>query len=133
MAATWEAIGSRSVKSAQAATEAAPTDEADGMSLVGVAAITFRLEADEGQTIGADTGQVDVYLYDAGAWAESPAITIQVPAGSLGARRINLATVVIDNARGRLAPIANGINVTGGGVTLYALATAPGHSGQIPV
>ena len=137
MAATWTLLGKRSIKSTQAATEAAPSLPAEGMDLTGVGAVTFRLEADVGQTINADVGQVDIYTYDEGGWAEAPGISIQVPAGSSGARRVTLHTAIIDNPRGRLAPIANGVSVSAGGVTIYALATSasPGWNwtGQEPI
>ena len=125
MAATWASIGPRSVSSIQATTEAAPSVATDGMLLEAVAAVTVWLEADAGQTISADVGQVDVYQHDIGAWGAAPALVLQVPPGSSGHRRVQLGTVRIDNPRGRLACIANGVSVSSGGVTVYIVATSP--------
>jgi hypothetical protein len=133
MAATWAPIPgcSRSVTSTQAKTEAAPTASTDGQDLTSIAALTFWLDAGEGQTITADAGQVDIYLRD-GEWGLSPGNKIQIPTGSAGQRRVQLATVLIDNPRGRLAVIANGIMASGATVTLEQRATLNSYLGPVP-
>jgi hypothetical protein len=127
VAATWTSLGVRSVRSQQAATEAgpAPTDASGGigLSLTEVAGITFWLDAGEGQTISADVGQVDVYQHDGGLWGDAPLLVLPVPPGSATRRRVQLGTVRVENPRGRLAPIANGLSVSGSSVTIDALVT----------
>lgn len=129
MAATWVRVGAnRSVVSVQATTEAAPTVSTDGIALDGIGAISIWLEADPGQTLSG-TGQLDVYVYDAmvGAWALAPLIPFGVPSGAAGKQRVVLGSVVIDNPRGRIAPIANGVGVSAGGLTLYICCTSNWH------
>jgi hypothetical protein len=131
VAATWTASG-RSVSSVQAGTEAAPTLSTDGLDLTGIHAVTVWLDAGAGQTITSDAGQVDLYQRDSGLWAVAPAVVMPVPPGSSGLRRVQLGTVRIDNPRGRLAPIANGVTVSGASLTIEALVTAVSHLGGIP-
>lgn len=127
MAATWTLLGSFSVTSTQAATEAAPTLSTDGLSIDGVMALTVWLDAGSGQTISNDVGQCDIYIYDNAVWGIAPAIVLQVPPGSTGKRRVQLGSVSIENRRGRLAPICNGVVVSGANVTVDVLATLDGR------
>jgi hypothetical protein len=130
--ASWTVIASRSVRSVQAKTEDAPADARDGLNLDGVASVSFWLDAGEGETISADAGQFDVYAYDSGVWGLSPLLVLAVPPGAAGQRRVQLGTVLIDNPRGRLAPVANAIEASGATVILEALATGYGHGARFP-
>lgn len=130
MAATWEEMGVRSVRSIQALTEAppGPTDASAGVGMVldSLGAITFWLDAGAGETITGDVGSVDIYTHDADLWGYAPALTLFVPAGSSGKRRIQLGTVPILNPRGRLAFFANAISASNAVVAIDALATDRG-------
>jgi hypothetical protein len=123
MAATWSLLDSVSVRSTQAATEAAPTLDTDGLPLNGVMAITVWLDAGAGQTISSDAGQADIYVFDPDLWGPAPALVLAVPPGSSGQRRVLLGTVSIDNQRGRVAPILNGVTVSGASATVDVLVT----------
>lgn len=123
MAASWTQIDTISVRSTQAATESAPTLDADGMPLANVMAITVWLDAGAGQTITSDAGQADIYVFDVGLWGPAPTLVLAVPPGSSGQRRIPLGTVTIDNQRGRVAPILNGVTISGASATVDVLAT----------
>jgi hypothetical protein len=130
MAATWQALGPRSVRSVQALTEAPPgpldSNEGVGIVLDQIGAITFWLDAGDGQTITADVGQVDIHVHDADLWGIAPLLTLQVPPGSANKRRVQLGTVPIQNPRGRLAFFANGLSASGSVVAIDALATNVG-------
>lgn len=125
MAATWTLVngGPFSTLSVQIGTESAPTLSTEGMNLDGVMALTVWLDAGSGQTITADVGQADIYVYDNAIWGLAPAIVLSVPPGSSGKRRIQLGTLTVDNQRGRLAPILNGVTVSGATATVEILVT----------
>lgn len=123
MAATWTLVDAVSVTSTQIASEAAPTLDADGMPLEGVMALTVWLDAGSGQTITSDAGQADIYIFDKSLWGLAPSIVLSVPPGSSGKRRVQLGTVAVDNQRGRVAPILNGVTVSGANATLDVLVT----------
>jgi hypothetical protein len=97
------------------------------MDLSSLAAVTFWLDAGEGETITADTGQVDIYVYDHDLWGAALLLTLAVPPGATGLRRVQLGTVPIDNQRGRIAPIANGLSASGATVIIEALVTKYGY------
>jgi hypothetical protein len=123
VAATWVRISDRSFKSVQATTESAPSGAADGLNLTNVHAITFWLEADSGQTLSG-AGDVDIYAYTSSTdWGLAPLLVFDVPATAASKRRVVLGTVAIDNPIGRLAMIANGVTVSSGGVTIYAMCS----------
>lgn len=128
--ATWTPLDARSVRSVQSLTETppAPTDanEDIGMVLDSLGAITFWLDAGAGETITADSGQVDIYTHDAALWGYAPALTLVVPMGSSGKRRVQLGTVPILNPRGRLAFFTNGLSASNTVVAIDALATDRG-------
>ena len=130
MAATWEALGQRSVRSVQALTEPgpAPTDASEGVGLIidSVAGVAFYLDAGDGYTLTGDGGQVDVYIHDAGLWAAAPDLTMLVPTGSSGKRRVLLGVRQLVVQRGRVAMYANGVQSGNTVVALDALATSPG-------
>jgi hypothetical protein len=128
--ATWTPLENRSVRSIQGLTETPPaptdTNEGVGMVLDSLGAITFWLDAGDGETITADTGTVDIYTHDAGLWGYAPALTLWVPAGSSGKRRVQLGTVPVLNPRGRLAFYTNGVSASNAAVAIDALATDRG-------
>ena len=123
-------MGERSVRSVQALTEAPPgvLDAAAGVGMVldSIGAITFWLDAGLGETITGDTGQVDIYTHDADLWGYAPALTLFVPTGSSGKRRVQLGTIPILNPRGRVAFFTNGLSASGSLVAIDALATDRG-------
>ena len=123
MAAVWTQIAHRSASGVMAATETAPSAATDGVNLTSVGGLTFYLEADEGQTINADTGQLDLYVFDFGSWKLAPALTLPIPPNSAGNRRILVGSVLVDNPRGRVAAICNGVGLSGGSATVYIGAT----------
>jgi hypothetical protein len=123
MGATWLPLDSISVQSVQAGTEARPTAAADGMPLAAVIAVTVWLDAGQGQTITSDAGQADWYVYDNGAWGLAALEPLAVPPHAAGERRVSLGTVPIGNQRGRLAPILNGVTLSGATATLDILVT----------
>lgn len=123
MAATWTLLDAVSVTSTQIATESAPTLSTDGMPLNGVMALTVWLDAGAGQTITSDAGQADIYVFDNALWGLAPSIVLSVPPGSSGKRRVQLGTVSVDNQRGRVAPILNGVTVSGANATMDVLVT----------
>lgn len=96
MAATWTPLGDRSVRSVQALTEAppAPTDASEGVGMVidFVGAVAVWLDAGDGYTITADAGQVDILFHDAGLWGFAPELSLPVPPGSAGKRRVLLGS-----------------------------------------
>lgn len=123
MAASWALLDACSVTSTQAATEAAPTLATDGMRLDNVMALTVWLDAGAGQTVTSDAGQADIYVFDNSLWGVAPGIVLSVPPGSSGKRRVQLGTIGVDNQRGRVAPILNGVTVSGASATVEVLAT----------
>lgn len=130
MAATWTDLGERSVRSVQGLTETppGPTDPSAGVGMVldSIGAITFWLDAGAGETITADSGRVDIYTHDADLWGYAPALTLFVPAGSAGQRRVQLGTIPILNPRGRVAFFTNGVVASNAVVAIDALATDRG-------
>jgi len=123
MAATWSALNEISVTSTQSGTEGAPTDSADGIRLDGVMAITVWLDAGSGETITSEAGQADLYVYDNGAWGLAGTAPLLVPPHSAGVQRVSLGTIVIENQRGRLAAILNGVTVSGSTAQVDIMAT----------
>ena len=132
--ATWESVAERSVASQQAGTETPPAADAarEGIDLTGIASITFWVDAGAGETITADTGQLDLYQHDGGLWGCVPASVQPIPPGASGNRRVQIGTVVISNPRGWLAAFANGISVSGASLSVEMRVTKNGHLGGIP-
>lgn len=110
--------------SVQIATEAAPTLSTEGVSIQDVIAITVWLDAGAGQTITSDAGQADIYVFDNSIWGSAPYLVLAVPPGSSGLRRVQLGTVMVDNRRGRVAPILNGVTVSGASAIVDVLVTS---------
>lgn len=127
MAATWTALGNRSVRSVQALTESPPAAldaSADvGLVLDSIRGISFWLDAGDGYTITADAGKVDIYFHDADLWGYAPTLSLAVPVGSSGKRRVLLGMVPINNPRGRLAFFTNGIQAGNTSVAIDAIAS----------
>ena len=123
MAATWTPLDSQSATSVQSATESAPVSANDGIDLRNVIAVTVWLDAGSGQTITSDAGQVDMYWYDNGSWGLAPVLPLQVPPHAAGQQRVSLGTFAWDNPRGKLAPILNGVTVSGSTATLDVLVS----------
>lgn len=127
--AVWTLIGLRSVSSVQAGTEAAPVASTDGMLLDAVAALTVWLDAGQGQTITSDLGQADIYVYDNGAWGVAPFLVLQVPPNATGKQRVQLGTIPVENPRGRVAPLLNGVSFSGASAIVEVLASMPNPRG----
>lgn len=121
--ATWSLVDAISATSTQLGTENAPTLSSDGVPLDNILAVTVYLDAGSGQTITSDVGQADLYQFDNGAWALAPLAPLAVPPHAAGQRRVSLGTIAIENQRGRLAPILNGVLVSGANATLDILVT----------
>jgi hypothetical protein len=128
--ATWTTIladGDRAsvIRSVQAATESAPSSADDGLSLFGMAGFTMMVECDPGQSFGSG-GQLDLYHLDPKVglpWSLLADREINVPPSVIGLQRFTLVFDVV-RTRGRVAFAANGLVLTGGGVTLTIL---PGY------
>ena len=119
--ALWFFLSERSMKSVQAPTGSPPTSPDDGFDLLGVHAFTVTSECEPGQAFtGPVAGQYDLYLYDenVGEWSLVPGLEQVIPAVAAG---LNRFTMIFDvqNARGRIAFVTNGIGVTGGNITTY--------------
>lgn len=123
MAASWTRLDSISVTSVQAGTEAAPALADDGMPLANVMAVTVWLDAGLGQTITSDAGQADIYVFDNGGWGLAATAPMSVPPHSAGLQRVSLGTIVVENQRGRIAPILNGVTVSGASASVDVMAT----------
>jgi hypothetical protein len=132
MAATWDVIvgHQRSVRSLQALTEAppGPLDASEGVGFVidEVGTVTFYIDAGDGHTITADVGEVEVHVHDVGLWAFAPDMTLAVPAGSAGKRRVVLGTRSAPHARGRMAMFAKGIQASNSVVAIDAVLSNVG-------
>jgi hypothetical protein len=109
------------VRSVQAATEAAPTTADEGLSLLKVKGFTLMVECDAGKVFGSVAGQLDLYHLDplvGVPWSPLVDRQIIVPPSAIGLQRFTLLFDVV-RSRGRIAYIANGLDVgVGGGVTL---------------
>lgn len=122
--ATWVTLTDKATRSVQSATDTPPTTANEGFPILGMRAVGVTVECDAGQTFLAATGGLDLYLWDdlIGAWSYVLYQTITIPPEAVGKRRFT-TVVQIANARGRLAFIANGLSLTGGGITNYFLPT----------
>lgn len=120
MAAVWSQIGERGVKCTQAATESAPSDGDLGLPLLSLSGFALTVECDEGETFASSAGQLDLYIYDdnVGGWSLVPNQVLFIPPEATGLRRFMIG-VPLGTSRGRLAFICNGLDLTGGGVTMY--------------
>jgi hypothetical protein len=134
MAATWVSLsnsrylGERAIQSVQAATEAAPAQASEGFPLDGAGGFTLTLECDAGQSFAGVEGQLDLYQFDqisGTPWSVVLDRELTIPPSAVGLRRFTILFTVA-SARGRIAYIANGLNLTGGGITLtFAPAAGP--------
>ena len=130
--ASWSPIDGapRSVRTVQALTETppGPLDTAEGIGLVldEVGVISFYLDAGDGYTLTSEAGSVDIHVHDAGLWAFCPELSLSVPLGSAGKRRVLLGTRATPQARGRLAMFANGIQAGNTVVAIDAIASDKG-------
>lgn len=119
MAATWTKIAPYSSKAAQATTEDAPALATEGVDLTPCAGLNLYAEADEGQTF---TGSGDFvgFMYDPlCGWSRASELDVSIVAADAGNRRVFLGAFPVSAPRGRMAHAANGVGVSGGGVTLY--------------
>ena len=127
MAATWTPLWTRSVRSTQIATEAAPTLATEGMLVTGVIAVALAVHAPQGQTF-TGSGYMRGYSYHGilGLW---------LPQGDADRDlvwRAGLAdalfpSIPVDQAAGRIAWICDGVGLSGGTtITLEMLAYGPG-------
>lgn len=133
MAVTWTKIGERSVKATgMVTTEAAPTLATDGMDVAGMGSFSLTLECDVGQTFSSAAGQLDVYWFDPliATWSYVGNAFQQIPPEAAGKRRFTLV-LDVQNARGRIALIPNGVVVSAGGLTEYyapVVSAVPGRA-----
>ena len=123
MAASWTRLDSISVTSVQLPTESAPTLSSDGMPKEAVIAVTLILDAGPGQIILSEAGEIEIYEYDNGQWADAPTMRVLIPPGSAGKQRVSIGCFPVENRRGRMAPICTALEVTGATVILDVLAT----------
>lgn len=126
--ATWVKVSgsNRSTQSVQATTESAPTLGTDGFDLNGVGGFTIHVACDSGQTFnGAVVEAFRAYRYSwiTGLWGRSPEHDLDITTDHTGSRVIVFDAWTVSNPRGRLAHVANGVVVTGGGLTLTYEAT----------
>jgi hypothetical protein len=105
----------------------------EGAQLEGCDAVTIWIATEPGQSFSGENGQVDIWQYDVGEWGVAPALSLLVPPGSTGKSRVQLGTMLIDNPRGRLAPICNGIQVTAGNVLVDVLFSYARNAGKVPI
>lgn len=121
MAAVWTAISGRSTKGVMAATDTAPTGAEDGLNLSDVAGFSIHVELEAGQTITAAAGGLKAYLFDpiVGFWSRTPELDVSFASSDVGERRVSRTGYTVSSPRGRLAHIASGMTVSGGGVTVY--------------
>jgi hypothetical protein len=126
--ATWALLPSmgRSSVSVQAASESAP-GATDGCNLNDVGGFDLVLEADNGETFSG-TGKLDAYRqHDAAVgWAYSPSSTIDLATltpSIAGQRRFSVEGWTVANPRGAIAHVANGVGVSGGGITVRYYCT----------
>lgn len=117
--ATWTRVARNSVSSVQATTETAPSTESDvGMDLDQVGAFDVQFECDSGQTFTSTDGTFEAYrLHDDGLWSRHYSNDVVLTADDISRRKFS-RKFTVDNPRGRIAHIAVGIVVSGGGITL---------------
>lgn len=130
MAAIWSKVrpGGRSVRSLQAATEAAPVSPSDGLLLEGVAGFHVFASCEAGQSFTGTLGRFLAYLYDAdaGGWGKAEDdLDLIVKPTQVGERIIAFPGFVVHSPASRIAHVASGIQVSGGQITLLYRATTP--------
>jgi hypothetical protein len=91
-----------------------------------IPSISFWLDAGDGYTITTDEGMVDIFIHDVGLWGKAPDLSLPVPPGSAGQRRVLLGTRYVINPRGRIAMFTNGIVSGNTSVALDAIASNVG-------
>lgn len=123
MAATWVVLGSRSRRSVQLLTEAAPASAADGVPLDDVASIKVVVHAPVGQTFTA-TGSLLGYVYSNGVWVRDSNADIDFSYAS-GLQDGGLGPALpVSSRRDRFALIASAVGLSGAGtqITLEMMA-----------
>jgi hypothetical protein len=124
--ATWVRTGGRTVVGKEATTDSAPAHGSmDGVNLNDVAGFSLTVECDNGQTFSGAGGSLLAYFDDdalAGV-SYTPELDLVLPAAAVGKQRVTFAGFNVSSPRGFLAHIANGIQVTGGGLTLTYTCT----------
>jgi hypothetical protein len=122
--ATWSVLTNGgeltgAAQSVQSATDTAPSGALDGIGLRGLSGFTLTVECDVGQTF-LGGGQLDLYHYDPQTglpWSPLVDREFQIPPAAIGLRRFSAVFEVV-SSRGRVAFIANGLLLSGGGVTI---------------
>jgi hypothetical protein len=131
--ATWANITGRTIRSVQAATEAPPLLASEGFDLNGVEGFTLKVACDAGKVINSAAGQFDLWHLDPVAglpWSKLIDREQQIPASAVGLASFSWLFDVV-NARGRVAFLANGLDLTGGGVTITFMPTIKYVAGSI--
>jgi hypothetical protein len=119
--AVWTKLTGRSVSGVQSATDTPPVHGAGGgLNLNDVAGFSVTFECDSGQTFSAASGSFQAWFDDPllSGVSYTPELDLVLPASAIGQRRITFAGFTVATPRGFLAHIANGITVTGGGLTV---------------
>jgi len=119
--ATWAPLANnaRSVISYQATSESAPTLSTDGLNLDSVAGFVVHIACDNGYAFADPTSTFIAYRYspESGLWARASENDITVGSAGNGQQTIAVSFQVA-SPRGRIAHIANGVNITGGATPL---------------
>lgn len=129
--ATWTSLGGRSVRGAQSATDTIPTHGSKpGVNLADVGGFTVTMECDAGQTFATAAGSFQAW-YDDELLSDisyMPEVDLVLPTSAVGQRRVSFGGFTVASPRGHLAHIANGIQVTGGSLTVtYTCSTLRGN------
>lgn len=128
--ATWVPLGPRSVYSVQTVNDSAPSLGTDGVSVAQVPGYSLVLQCDSGQIVAAAAGGLLAYIWDplsgyplgqaGGAWSRvAAAMDLTIPASAVGQPRISWPWNSVAATIGRIAHIASGLSLTGGGITLF--------------
>jgi hypothetical protein len=95
-----------------------------------VAGFTVTVECDPGETFAGAGGSLQAWFDDEALSDVSrmPEVDLVLPASVVGQRRVSFGGFTVASPRGFLAHIANGIQVTGGGLTvIYTCSTLRGN------
>ena len=125
--ATWLRLSGRTVKGTQSTTDTPPAHgDMAGVNLHDVGGFAITFECDDGQSFSGAAGSFVAYYDDESVSGISrlPEMDIVLPAVAIGLQRVTVGGYTVATPRGFLAHIANGIQVTGGGLRVtYTCST----------